>query len=358
VADAGFETALMTADLSGGMRAAQEYFLVDRPADDMRDSASFWAYDDTGFLGFPRIGIEAVGSNWSQHQYQVNVALADGRVFRVRELGDRHVPHDSVGTPSVLGAGPLQIRCVQPFQLSTASFDGTALQTTADALVRDERGGRPVALAFHIDATMAAPPWTNGSMSQQAARHMASAIEGTFMGGNRFEQLFRASGSLRVDGEEYHFSGTGTRVRRQGAREMAGFWGHCQQSALFPSGKGFGYIAYRPRPDGTDSYNEGYIFTGDGGLIPARVVSAPWLSALPRIGDDVSLVLESELGTTEIAGTTSVSVLNLGDPASDNALAALHQAGVRYRWDGEDAAGALERSTPPREIPALAVTRM
>lgn len=136
---------------------------------------------------------------------------------------------------------------------------------------------------------------------------------------------------------------------------MAGFWGHCQQSATFPSGRGFGYIAYRPRADGTGTYNEGYVFTGDGELVPARVVRAPWLAAPPRIGDDVSLVLESSLGTVEVEGTTTVSVLNLGDPKSTHALAALHQAGVRYRWDGEVASGALERSTPPCEIPGLSV---
>ncbi|UXA15079.1 hypothetical protein KXD97_15815 [Mycobacterium sp. SMC-8] len=51
---------------------------------------------------------------------------------------------------------------------------------------------------------------------------------------------------------------------------------------------------------------------------------------------------------------TTTSVLNLGDPKSEHALAALHQAGVRYRWDGEVASDALERSTPPREIPGLA----
>lgn len=343
----------MTVDLSGGLSPDREYFLVDQPDADMRDSASFWAYDDTGFVGFPRIGVEAVGSNWTQHQYQVNVAFADGRVLRVRELGERHAAMDQDGNASVLGAGPLQFRCERPFHISTASFDGLATMTTTDALVRGERGGTPVRLAFHIEARMAAPPWVNGSLSADAAQLMSSAVEGTFMGGDRFEQLFRAVGSLRVADEEYQFAGTGTRVRRQGPREMAGFWGHCQQSAVFPGGKGFGYIAYRPRTDGTNSYNEGYIFTGDGGLIPARVVSAPWLTALPQIGDDVSLVLESALGHAEIHGTTTVSVFNLGDRASDNALAALHQAGVRYTWGGEVAAGALERSTPPREILGL-----
>ena len=71
----------------------------------MRDSAGFWAYGYSGVIGFPRICIEAVGSNWFQHHYQVNVALADGRVYRVRERGDRHPPRDADGMAAVLGAG-------------------------------------------------------------------------------------------------------------------------------------------------------------------------------------------------------------------------------------------------------------
>ena len=354
MADAGIQTPHVTTDLSGGLDTGREYFLVDQPSPEMRDSASFWAYDDDGFIGLPRIGVEAVGSKWTEHQYQVNVAFADGRVYRVRESGPRHSPVGPDGTAAVLGAGPLEFRCIRPFEISTASFDGIAVQTSTDALLRGERGGRPTRLEFHIEARMAAPPWVNGSLSAEAAHHMASPVEGVIMGGNRFEQLFRATGSVNVDGEEHDFDGSGTRVRRQGPRDMTGFWGHCQQSATFPTGRGFGYIAYRPKPDGTGSYNEGYVFTGDEELHPARVVRAPWLSAPPRIGDDVSLVLESDLGTIEIEGTTTVSVLNLGDPTSDNALAALHQAGVRYRWGNGVASGALERSTPPREIPGLA----
>jgi hypothetical protein len=344
----------VSTDLSGGLDAAREFFLVDPPDPGTRDSASFWAYDDDGFIGLPRVGVEAVGSKWDEHQYQVNIAFADGRVFRIRETGPRHDPIGPDGLPSVLGAGPLEFRCVRPFELSTATFDGIALETSNEALLRGERGGRPTRAAFHLEASMVAPPWQNGTLSGDAAQRMSSTVEGVIMGGARFEQLFRVTGTVRVGDEEHAFSGSGTRVRRQGARDMAGFWGHCQQSATFPSGRGFGYIAYRPRPDGGGSYNEGYVFTGNGELLPARVVQAPWLSAPPRIGDDVSLVLESELGTIEIDGFTTVSVFNLGDPTSEHALAALHQGGVRYRWDGEVAAGALERSTPPREIPGIA----
>jgi hypothetical protein len=345
----------MTTDFSGGLDPCREFFLAEQPADPgLRDSASFWVYDDAGFIGLPRIGVEAVGSKWDAHQYQVNIAFADGRVLRVRDTGRRHrASSGPAGASATLGAGPLVFRCVNPFELLTATFDGTAYETSTAALLRGESEGAAVDVTFHIEATMAAPPWVNGTMSAEAGEQLRSSIEGVFMGGMRFEQLFHATGIVSVGGDEYRFTGTGTRVRRQGRREMAGFWGHCQQSALFPSGRGFGYICYRPRPDGTGSYNEGYVFTGDGNILPAKVVHAPWLAAVPKIGDDVSLVLESAIGTVEITGETVVSVLNLGDRTSSNALAALHQGGVRYRWEGETTCGAIERSTPPREIPGL-----
>lgn len=341
-------------DLTGGLDDEREFFLADRPDDpELRDSASFWVYDDTGFVALPRIGIEAIGSKWDFHQYQANVAFADGRVFRVREKGGRHAPIGPDGRPSVLGAGPLVFRTVEPFRRLTASFEGEAEKTSTAALLDGDPGGPRVPVQFHVEVMPAVPPWVNGALSSEAAEVLASSIEGAFLGGARYEQLFRTEGFVRVEGEEYRFTGTGTRVRRQGHREMSGFWGHCQQSAVFPSGRGFGYIAHRPRPDGEGSYNEGYVFTGDGTLVPARVVHAPWLTTLQSRPEDVSLVLDSELGRVEIGGETVTTVFNLGDPTSSNALAALVQGGVRYTWDGEEAYGAIERSAPPRDLVRL-----
>ncbi|OHV21360.1 hypothetical protein BBK14_26890 [Parafrankia soli] len=341
-------------DLTGGLDDEREFFLAAQPDDlELRDSASFWVYDDAGFVTLPRFGIEAIASKWDSHQYQANVAFADGRVFRVRDKGARHSPIGSDGRPSVLGAGPLEFRTVEPFRRLTASFEGEAVKTSTAALLAGNGDGPRVAVEFHVEAVPVVPPWINGALSSNAAEVLASSIEGAFLGGARYEQLVRAEGFVRVEGEEHRFTGTGTRVRRQGHREMAGFWGHCQQSAVFPSGRGFGYIAHRPRPDGEGSYNEGYVFTGDGSLVPARVVRAPWLTTLQGGTEDVSLVLESEIGTIEIGGETVTSVFNLGDPTSPNALAALVQGGVRYTWDGEEAYGAIERSTPPRELVRL-----
>jgi len=129
---------------------------------------------------------------------------------------------------------------------------------------------------------------------------------------------------------------------------------------VFPSGKAFGYIAYPPRPDGQPTFNEGYIFTGDGPLIPARVVEAPWLTRLQALGEDVSLVLETSDGTVRIDGETVFSTHDIhhdDDTYSINVLKkempsfpALQQAGVRYAWDGEETYGMLERSNPLDKI--------
>ncbi len=171
------------------------------------------------------------------------------------------------------------------------------------------------------------------------------------MGGPRYEQLFRATGSVRVGGQRHDFTGTGLRIRRQGVRKLEGFWGHCWQSALFPSGRGFGYIAYPPRPDGTASYNEGYLFTGDGPLIPARVVHAPWLGRIQATGEDVAVVLESEqVGRVRIEGETVVSTFDLTLRQEMPNFPGLYQGGARYSWDGEETYGMIERSSPMEQL--------
>ena len=50
------------------------------------------------------------------------------------------------------------------------------------------------------------------------------------------------------------------------------------------------------KPAGEATFNEGYIFDGDGDLVPARVVEAPWLTHLKPVGEDVALTLETPTG--------------------------------------------------------------
>jgi hypothetical protein len=347
----------MAVDLTGGIDPSREYVFAKRPDNpEMRDSVSFWVVGDRGDVGLPRIGIEAVGANWEAHDVQVNVAFPDGRVFRLRENGPTRPAEGPDGRPSILGAGGLAFRCAQPFKTWIMTYDGKAVQTSSFDLVEGKKDGPLVDVSFHVEATMAVPPWVQGALQPDAGEQLKAAIEGDLMGGPRYEQLFRAAGAVTVDGHEHGFTGSGLRIRRQGVRKLAGFWGHCWQSAVFPSGKAFGYIAYPPRPDGQPTFNEGYIFSGDGLLVPARVVKAPWLSRLQPLGEDVSLVLETSEGVIAIEGETVVSTHDIhhnDDMYSMHALKeevsafpAVQQAGVRYRWDGEEAYGMLERSNP------------
>ena len=271
----------MTVDLTGGIDPSREFVFVERPDNpEMRDSVSFWVVDDRGDIGLPRIGIEAVAANWDAHDIQVNVAFSDGRVYRLRTNGPSLPPQGPDGRATVLGAGGLVFRCIDPFEKWTMSYDGPAVQTSSADLIEGNKDGPSVDISFHVEATMAVPPWVQGALNSDADAQLKTSIEGDLMGGPRYEQLFTATGQFRAAGEQRHFNGSGLRIRRQGVRKLAGFWGHCWQSAVFPSGRAFGYIAYPPRPDGQPTFNEGYVFTGDGGLVGALVVQAPWLTRL------------------------------------------------------------------------------
>jgi len=351
----------MAVDLTGGIDPSREYVFAERPQNpEMRDSVSFWVVDDCGQIGLPRIGIEAVAANWDAHDIQVNVAFPDGRVYRLRTNGPSLPTEGPDGRPTVLGADGLSFRCVEPFDRWTMSYDGPAQQTSSADLIEGKNDGPSVDISFHVEATMTVPPWVQGALNPDSDTQLKTSIEGDLMGGPRYEQLFTATGRFGADGEQRSFTGSGLRIRRQGVRKLAGFWGHCWQSAVFPSGRAFGYIAYPPRPDGQPTFNEGYIFTGDSGLIAARAVTAPWLTRLRTPREDVSLVLETADGVVEIAGQTVLCTYDVhhdDDMYSVQALRkempsfpALQQAGVRYRWEGEETYGMLERSNPLDKI--------
>ena len=345
----------MTTDLTGGIDPHREEMLAECPADpEMRDSVSFWVFDDHGEIGLPRIGIEAVGANWTNHGVQANVAFPDGTVYRLRSDAPSVPATGAEGRPTVLGAGPLTFRCVEPFAAWSMDFDGEMTQTSTAQLVSGDIDGPTVPVQFEVQASMAVPPWEQGALSAKARSLLADSVDGQLMGGDRYEQLFRATGSVTVDGNRQEFNGTGLRIRRTGVRHLAEFRGHAWQTALFPSGRAFGYIAYPPRDDGESTFNEGYVFDGDGELVPATVVEAPWFTSIEPLGQDVSLVLQTERGLTRIHGETVIATFDIHHKDKTFSVGALldehknfpalQQAGVRYTWDGEVAYGMIERS--------------
>jgi hypothetical protein len=204
-------------------------------------------------------------------------------------------------------------------------------------------GGEAAPLAFRFDAEMVEPPWLMGGMTAEAANAMGSA-GGALMGGVRYEQLCRVGGWVRVGGEERALSGTGMRVRRRGVRNMVGAPGHCQHSALFPSGRAFGANAFWAAADGTQAFNEGFVVTAAGERLPARLAHAPWMTRLAGPGDDLSLVLETPEGAIRIRGETLLKTFDHHHfEMADTSV--LEQGVARYVWDGEETIGLFERCT-------------
>jgi hypothetical protein len=338
----------MAVDLTGGLHDDREYVFAKQPDDpEMRESVNAWIWDSGVEIGMPRIGVEAVADQWDTHDLQVNLAYADGRVFNVFGPGKVHDPLGDDGKPRVLGAGALSFELVEPFRHWKLHLDGPAVARTVHEQIASTPPdpNRTVPVELELDIVSAAPPWENGKLLPEAGRVLAEQDEGALMGGPRFEQLARATGTVRIGDATHRIDGGALRVRRQGIRRLGTFRGHAWQSALFPSGRGFGYIVYPPRDDGLPTYNEGYLFEGDGDLIPAWVVRAPWLRTTTPSGEDVSVVLESERGTAEIRAESTISTFSIIG-GTTGAFPVLQQAIARFTWDGETANGMMERSTP------------
>ena len=344
----------MTIDLSGGLSEDLEYLFPEQPTDpEMRESVNAWVWDSKGEVGLPRVGVEAMADQWDTHDVQVNVALADGRVYGIFGPGPRHDSIAPDGRARTLGAGALSFEMIEPYRVWRIQIHGEAAAGSVAAQIDGAVPGQgdPIRMDAEIELRPAVPPWMNGALLPEAGRVLDTQEEGDLMGHPwRFEQLCRATGSLRIGDEAFEIDGAANRIRRQSIRRLVKFRGHVWQASLFPSGRGFGYIAYPPRRDGKDTYNEGYVFEGDGALVPARVVHAPWLSSLKPKGQDVSCVMETVTGSAvTISGNTTASTFMVMPPEVGGGMQ-LQQALVRYRWDGEESIGMVERSTAPGGI--------
>lgn len=344
------------ADWYGGLEPELDWSMIPgKPEDpDLRESASIWLFEEDGAFAFPRIGIEAVGAVWENHRYDYNGALGAGRVLRQSRYGATMPVTGKGDRTSVLGAGGLRFDCLDPFRkwrvtIDDLPFEGRVedqiqgkFRVFADAPV--DPSWPQTLVKLDVELTMAAPGWTQ-DLRPEKLLGMAEAerIDAGLMGyGWRVEQLFHAEGELTIDGRTRSFRAVGNRIHRQSVRPMGAFRGHCWQAAIFPNGNGFAYCAYPPRDDGT-TYNDGYIFQ-NGKMIKAKATKIPFLRNLMPEGDDVSLELESELGTTRISGQTLLATFHVGNAGVGGMNN--NQGSVRYNWDGVETYGMIERSSP------------
>jgi hypothetical protein len=337
-----------TDNLTGGLAPEDDLFFPEPPDFEwVREGASFWLFEESGEFALPRIGIEAEPHSWESRRYAANLSFADGRVLHDVGRGAMANPLDSSGRPAILGAGPLSFRCIEHFRSWEVSFDGTVVDTDVSHQISQEVDrDRKIPLSYRFELSMVLPPsvqdtspgqfFTMGKGQQRDALSVGL--------GWRFEQLFRGEGELIVGGERRTATVSGMRVKRRSVRTDGLFLrGHCWQTAVFPDGRAFGYLAYPPHEDGHAAWNDGFVYQ-DGQMYPAKAANPPWLRRIVARDDDVSVELESELGITRIEGKTALSTFRVAN--RDIWGLDLQQTGVRYEWDGQTAYGMLERSAP------------
>ena len=216
----------------------------------------------------------------------------------------------------------------------------------------------PIELEYDIRS--AAPPWESGTLLEVAGRVLATQEEGDLMGGPRFEQLFRATGTLRVGDDEYSLNGGGLRIRRAGVRRLAAFRGHVWQSTVFPSGR-----ALRALPLSAARRRQGHVQRGlpvrgrrraDPRVGHRRAVAA--LRSRPRARTPRSrsrprtAAPRRSQGTTVLSTCMVMSAASAGNEAAGRGMGnfRLQQAVCQYEWDGESATGMIERSSASSDV--------
>ncbi len=316
------------------------------PFDWVREGTSYWLFEENGEFGIPRNGVEAEPWSWGNRRYQANFAFKDGRVLQSSGVGAMPPILDARGRPAILGGGPLTYRCIEPFERWLVKFDGMVIDThVSDQIALTVDREKLIPLKYEFELTMVVPPneqdispekfagWGKGKQRDAASVGL----------GWRFEQMLRGEGEVEVDGTRRSAKVTGSRIKRRSVRTDGLFLrGHAWQAVVFPDGRAAGYEARPVHDDGSEPWNEGFVYQ-DGRMYPAKATKVPWLTQIVERGDDVSFELESELGVTRIEGVTELSTFQL---SKDHLRGlALGQSGARYTWDGVSAYGMIERSS-------------
>lgn len=334
---------MIPADLTAGINPAKERIHLSPPADEptFGENHAFWIHDEA--QGIQIIGhlntAEDIG-DYGQRLAKLSVSFPDGRLYQLREYGYGC-------SENTTGSAGLRFRCLEPFRRWSCHFAGAMDDAT---VVYNYRTGNSldiprVPVHFEVDTSMVAPAWLQGSMVEGGL-----GVVTAYIGGERYEQLFRASGKLVVGGREYHINGFGNRTHRYGTRDLSAstkvppMMGHVWGAAVFPDGSAFGLQVF-PNRDSSILWGEAYILSG-GLQLPARIVKAPWLQHYRPFGEHIEIILETHAGELfEITGETISSVLSLMIPSAvPGEQVPLMQSHVRYRMRGQEADNMLERS--------------
>ncbi len=338
-------------DLTGGFAPAEDLMSPDVPADDphYRESVSMWIFDDANRIQLPRFLVEDIAGRRDERLTFFNLAFPGGRSLVEWGQAPARPMAGADGRPTVYGAGGMAFHCIEPFHRWRAEYSGEMFDTRAADLMFAAPAGPRVPVQVEIETRSVVPLWVHGRMSTAGAQMMAEDSEARRFTGNgfRYEQLVQAEGWVKIGDEtRIDFSGRGLRVHRRSSRISAGFRGHVWQSAVFPSGKGFGYTIFPPLPDGAPTFGEGYFFDGRQ-MIPAEPVDVPWMRVATPNAQDVGFTLRTANGDVRIDAVTGPTNFSTVRSAADGDADPLlqQQGSALYSLGGESAYGMIERSS-------------
>lgn len=338
-------------DFAGGMNPQDDYPLVEQPKGQptFGENHAFWLFDQESRI-YINTHLNSIETYWPMRRETVSTCLPNGRALVNQTEG-------SLTTRDTVGGANFTMHCAEPFKRWALKFNGTMIDTSQAALAAGRvEDTKRVLVHWQADVIIAAPPFIQGGTANASAA-MTTTDAGRFIGGSRYEQLFRANVRFRIEGEdEIQFAATGTRTHRRGTRDVNDYAGHDWQSALFPSGDGFYFMRF-PRADGTIAWSEAYLLKG-GKLLPATVLSDTLIKSRQTSGEKMAIRLDSEIGVTEIDGETLGTIFrpmlaNVGNPhgrywgihTEPSTVIALGQGWARYTMNGQAANGLCERST-------------
>ncbi|HEX3842090.1 MAG TPA: hypothetical protein VHU85_14955 [Acidimicrobiales bacterium] len=353
-------------DLSGGLAPELDLPRLEGDEDDPHfgENEALWLWDAEAQVGF-HLYLRTLPYAYRLRRETINVFFGGSSVLVSRQDGPGSTP-DTARGPS------LACRVTEPFVRRTYSYDATA-RPTSTAAMREGLlpDGTVVLLSFDIETTMAVPPWVTGTFSTGEALEQARQS----FGGHRYEQLLRATGTIRVrdcygapgidpfGDRDVTFSAVGLRTHRMGSRNLTSFPGHTWLTGLFPSGRAFGLMRFCGA-DGVPHWEEAVVFDGER-YHPARVSDATLFSQeLP--GEALTAVLESDLGQWSVTGkleaTNFVSAMppepqRWGIDRSRGIQRIMKQGVATFGLDGEAGAGMVERSVMVSDMPALSPDR-
>jgi hypothetical protein len=150
---------MSTRDLSGGLAPDEDLFLAGPHSFPwVREGTSYWLYEENGEFAIPRVGVDAEPKSWENRRFQANFAFPGGRVLAGGGAGPGHPTVGSDGVPSILGAGPMSFRCIEPFKKWRVSFDGEVVDTTAaQQIAREVDASRRIPLRYEIELEPVVP---------------------------------------------------------------------------------------------------------------------------------------------------------------------------------------------------------